>query len=77
MGMANKTIEVQHRGFLTPYFMKTPLYCLPPIFQILSLFDKQRNTAHIAHPGVKRMTNSYKYIVTPPVMWTQQLSLLH
>ena len=32
---------------------------------------------HTAHSGVGRLTHSYKYIFTPPVMCSQQLPLLH
>ena len=31
-----KSVYIVGRGVLTPYFMKTTLYCLPPLFQILS-----------------------------------------
>ena len=32
---------------------------------------------HTAHPGASRLTHRYKYIFTPTVMCSQQLSLLH
>ena len=32
---------------------------------------------HTAHSGASRLTHPYKYIFTSPIMWSQQLSLLH
>ena len=33
--------------------------------------------SHTAHSGANRLTHPYKYILKPPIMWSQQLYLLH
>ena len=40
-------------------------------------FDITQIQNHTAHSGANRLTHSYKYILTPPVMCSQQLSALH
>ena len=32
---------------------------------------------HTGHTGTKRMTNTYKYVLTPPITYSQQLTVLH
>ena len=32
---------------------------------------------HIGDTGTNRLTHTYQYILTPPVMFTQQLPVLH
>ena len=38
---------------------------------------KQHTQRHTAHSGANRVIHPYKYILTPPVMCSQQLSGLH
>ena len=59
-------IHIVGRRVLTPhYFIKTPYIAYPLFFQ------------HTAHSGASKLTHPYKYIFMPPVMCSQQLSLLH
>ena len=50
-------------------------------FLLVLLFDiTHTNThtqRHATHSEISRLTDSYKYIITPPITWSQQLPLLH
>ena len=41
------------------------------------LISPTHKQGHTAHTGANRLTHPYKYILTPPVMCSQQLSVLH
>ena len=111
VNLINNVMYIVGRWSLTPYFMKTSPYCVPPFskfcppshllcclpphttttrhqvcgglthcgFLLVLLFDtthKHTCTTHTAHSGAIRLTYLYKYIFTPPVMYSQQLSFL-
>ena len=77
---------------LVPYYQKDLDVCLmqqgirfTEVWHIMLFFTgtliwyyTHKNTqTHTAHSGASRLTNPYKYIFPPPVMYSQQLPLLN
>ena len=47
------------------------------VFAIILIWCHKHRQIHIEHTGTNIFTQTYKYILTPPVMCAQQLPLLH
>ena len=77
---------------LVPYYQKDLDVCLmqqgirfTEVWHIMLFFTgtliwyyTHKNTqTHTAHSGASRLTNPYKYIFPPPIMYSQQLPLLN
>ena len=46
-------------------------------FLLVQQFDITQRQTHAGHRQTNRMTQTYEYLLTPPVMCTQQLFVLH
>ena len=47
------------------------------VFASTLIWYQTHRQTHTGHTGTNRLTHTYKYISTPPVMCTQQLPVLH
>ena len=70
----NMDLHVLSLGSFTLMFVYATRYIMWFFIGTLIWYHMQKHTAHL---GTSRLTHPYKYIVTPAVMCSQQLPLLH